>query len=96
MPVPPKSPIQYVCAYCDWKGPQVTSDVLLPLVCPDCGSKAVLKPMSAPSLLRHLVDKLLRLSPKYANGWPQMQHLKYGLPIIFKCFFCALKFSTRT
>ena len=38
----------------------MTSDVLLPLVCPDCGSKAVLKPMSAPSLLRHLVDKLLR------------------------------------
>ena len=60
MPVPPKSPIQYVCAYCDWKGPQVTSDVLLQLVCPDCGSKIVLKPMSAPSLLQHLVDKLLR------------------------------------
>ena len=60
MPVPPRTSTQYACAHCDWRGPPVSSDVLLPLACPVCGHKAVLKPMTTASVLGQLVKQLLR------------------------------------
>ena len=60
MPVPPRKPIQFVCPICKWKGPQLNSDVFYPSLCPDCGSKTVLRAMNPVSVLLQLWDNLRR------------------------------------